>query len=404
MSLVGSTPTASASGSWSNRKTSASHAEDPGATPGDSTRKKCSPVVQRSRRLVHTQETMVQLHPGLLVGPGTPIGRAAWLKPRRLPVRFRLWALGPVGNLADHLGLEPGMLWVRLPPGPSETHRPRGAAWSARLPVTQEIAGSNPVEGALDNAGAVRKSAKRPSSNLGELRVRVPPAPLRTCAGWALVSLSGCNPPAFGLCRFNSCPAHFRHGPFVYRHRMPDPRSGEAGSTPARATEHDQVAQLADARRSERRAARHGSSTLPLVTDRLQARQVSNWLSYGRCARFDTGACNCGWASAQPGLISLDRRCATPGPATDRVRKREKRRGREPRDFAGSTPVPVTEMIPWSNGEGAWVTTRKAVVRLPPDHSTVCRCFGSTPPRYGGRSGSTPGRTSRWAGMFPGGD
>ena len=55
---------------------------------------------------------------------------------------------GPVGKLADHLGLEPGMLRVRLPPGPLETHRPRGAAWSARLPVTQEIAGSNPVEGA----------------------------------------------------------------------------------------------------------------------------------------------------------------------------------------------------------------------------------------------------------------
>jgi hypothetical protein len=24
----------------------------------------------------------------------------------------------------------------------------------------------------------------------------------------------------------------------------------------------------------------------------LQARQVPNWLSYGRCTRFDTGACN----------------------------------------------------------------------------------------------------------------
>mgnify|MGYP000876025761 CR=1 FL=1 len=40
-----------------------------------------SPVVQRQRHLVHTQETMVRLHPGLLDGPGTPIGRAAWLKP-----------------------------------------------------------------------------------------------------------------------------------------------------------------------------------------------------------------------------------------------------------------------------------------------------------------------------------
>ena len=38
-----------------------------------------SPVVQRQRHLVHIQETMVRLHPGLLDCPGTPIGRAAWL-------------------------------------------------------------------------------------------------------------------------------------------------------------------------------------------------------------------------------------------------------------------------------------------------------------------------------------
>ena len=43
---------------------------------------------------------------------------------------------------------------------------PRGAAWSARLPVTQEITGSNPVEVAFDKHGAVRKPAKRRSSNL----------------------------------------------------------------------------------------------------------------------------------------------------------------------------------------------------------------------------------------------
>jgi hypothetical protein len=53
---------------------------------------KYSPVVQRPRHLAYTQETMVQLHPGLLTCPGTPIGRAAWLKPRRLPVRLRPWA------------------------------------------------------------------------------------------------------------------------------------------------------------------------------------------------------------------------------------------------------------------------------------------------------------------------
>ena len=176
--LVGSSPTASASGSWSNRTTPAPQVGNPGANPGDSTRKKCGPVVQRLRRLVHTQETMVQLHPGLLDRPGTPMGRAAWLKPRRLPVRVQSWARS--GRQAeDHLGLEPGMLRVRIPPGPLETHCPRGAAWSARLPVTQEIAGSNPVEGAFDSSGAVRKSAKRPSSNLGDLRVRIPDGPLR---------------------------------------------------------------------------------------------------------------------------------------------------------------------------------------------------------------------------------
>ena len=54
---------------------------------------KHGPVVQRQRLLVHTQETMVRLHPGPL-----RLGRQP----------------------ADHLGLEPGMLWVRLPPEPLE--------------------------------------------------------------------------------------------------------------------------------------------------------------------------------------------------------------------------------------------------------------------------------------------
>ena len=45
------------------------------------------------------------------------------------------------------------MLWLRVPPEPLlKTIRPRGAAWSARLPVTQEITGSNPVEVAWNMA------------------------------------------------------------------------------------------------------------------------------------------------------------------------------------------------------------------------------------------------------------
>ncbi len=181
---------------------------------------------------------------------------------------------GLVGKLADHLGLEPGMLWVRPPPGPLETHCPRGAAWSARLPVTQEIAGSNPVEGA--NVGAVRKPEKRPSSNLGDCgfdsRLRHLRVVLLTAACKAVVAKE-----VRWMTR-GLIPSQPTDGPFVYRHRTSAPHAGKAGSTPARATKHDQVAQLEDARRSERRAVRHGSSTLPLVTDRLQARQVPNWL------------------------------------------------------------------------------------------------------------------------------
>ena len=176
--LVGSSPTASAL--WGYGPTGRRHLRTveirvrlPVTRPDGH-----SPVVQRPRHLAYTQETMVRLHPGLLDCPGTPIGRAAWLKPRRMRVRLRPWAR-PGRQTADHLGLEPGMLWVRVPPGPLEIRCPRGAAWSARLPVTQEIAGSNPVEGAY---GAVRKPEKRPSSNLGELRVRLPPAPLAGCA------------------------------------------------------------------------------------------------------------------------------------------------------------------------------------------------------------------------------
>ena len=82
-----------------------------------------SPVVQRLRRLSYKQETMVRFHPGLLFAKrlDTPIGRAVRLKPGCLQVRVLLWVLKKrrLGRQsADHLGLEPGMLWVRVPPEP----------------------------------------------------------------------------------------------------------------------------------------------------------------------------------------------------------------------------------------------------------------------------------------------
>ena len=83
--------------------------------------------------------------------PDTPVGRAVRLKPGRLQVRVLLWVLQKTDTrlgrqLADHLGLEPGMLWVRLPPEPLETtNYVLVEQRSARLPVTQEIVGSNPI-------------------------------------------------------------------------------------------------------------------------------------------------------------------------------------------------------------------------------------------------------------------
>jgi hypothetical protein len=144
---VGSSPTASASmGSWSNRKTSAPHAEDLGAIPSESTLMH-SPVVQRQRLLSYKQETMVQLHPGLLTNAQVrQLAERLGLNPRDSRFDSSSGHIRLGRQLADHLGLEPGMLWVRIPPELLQRKLcPRGAAWSARLPVTQEIVGSNPI-------------------------------------------------------------------------------------------------------------------------------------------------------------------------------------------------------------------------------------------------------------------
>ena len=149
--------------------------------------------------------------------------------------------------------------------------------------------------GRFDRHGAVRKPAKRPSSNLGDCGFNSRLRHWKTCVGWASASPTACKAAALGMCRFNSCPAHWQHGPFVYRFRMPAPHAGEAGSIPARAAEHDQVAQLEDARRSERRARIRGGLGV----------QLSPW-SLKHCRR---GRCPTGFHKAGvPGSI--------PGPAT----------------------------------------------------------------------------------------
>ena len=65
---------------------------------------------------------------------------------------------------------------------------PRRAVRSARHPVTVEIVGSNPIEDAYRQVDAVRNSAKRRSSNLRGLWVRLPPALLH----WVVFPTAAC--------------------------------------------------------------------------------------------------------------------------------------------------------------------------------------------------------------------
>jgi len=106
------------------------------------------------------------------------------------------------------------------------------------------------------------------------------------------------------------------NGPFVYR--QDSGPSSRQGGFDSRTGHYDQVVKLANTRLSDSRATWLGSSTLPLVTCLTQASQ----------------------RSAGPHKPRLSG--ATPEPATDRVRKQAKRRGREPRDFVSSTLTPVT--------------------------------------------------------------
>ena len=171
--------------------------------------------------------------------------------------------------------------------------RPRRAARSARLPVAQETAGSNPAGGACRRNGAVRKTAKRRSSNLRDLRVRLPPAPLAgLCSSrrpvkplsekqvrWTTRGSIPSQPTWPALLA-----ARPKHGSFVYRYRTSALQAGEAGSTPARAAvENDQVVELADTRRSERRAP-HGALGVRLSPWSLQASSTRSLPPLGKGA------------------------------------------------------------------------------------------------------------------------
>ena len=146
---------------------------------------------------------------------------------------------------------------------------------------------------------------------------------------------------------------------------MRDPHSRDAGSTPVRAAEYGQVAELGYTRRSERRA-RKGVRV-----------RLSPWLLYCRCGRCPTGfhkagepgsipgSATRGWASAQRSLISSDRRVRPPDPPRPST---QTGKAVTPQSVAILwVRLPLRSLtIPWSNGEDACVTCRKVLVRFQP--------------------------------------
>ena len=71
---------------------------------------------------------------------------------------------------------------------------------------------------------------------------------------------------------------------------------------------------------------------------------------------------------AHPGLMSLDSRVRPPDPPLMTGYANWHSGEVESLVPVGSSPTSVTDKmtIPWSNGEDAWVTTRKVLVRFQP--------------------------------------
>jgi hypothetical protein len=299
------------------------------------------------------------------------------------------------------------MLRVRLPPEPLTKHM---SSWSSQECSPRCQRGDR---GFKSRRGRFLKSARYANWKSGEaqtfviLRVRLPPLPLEACVGWALACPSGCNPPASGSAGSGTEPAEEAglvaarrtearksarssigsgQQPLTLQRRVQFPH-GSFGTT-------DQVVQLVDTRRSERRAC----SGLGV--------RLSPWSFDIRCRRGwrPTGSHKAGRPVRFRGLQltqtltqvgqrpvkahTLRLPGATPGPATSwpstqtgkAADHRHSRRCPEPGDFVGSTPNSATAR---SRGQTArhQPDMLETMVQLHPGSFsvTVCRCFGSTP-------------------------
>ncbi len=129
--------------------------------------------------------------------------------------------------------------------------------------------------------------------------------------------------------------------------------------------QHDHVVELADTRRSERRAlAALGVRASPWsLTQCRRGRCPTGFHTAGRPVRYRGLQLRVGVGSTgshKPGPPG-----ATPGPATTGYANRHSGQF-ERLVTVGSSPTSVTGMIPWSSGNDAWATARKTTVRVRP--------------------------------------
>ena len=240
-----------------------------------------SPVVQRQRLLAYIQDNDGSTPSGTTRCPGTPTGRAARLKPARLRVRLPPWALMQTWlgrQSADHLGLEPEMLWVRVPPELLKKHSSSWSSLECSPALSRRRSWVQIPSGTLETARYANwQSGEAQTFVICGFDSRLCYS-IGSCSSWRPVKPLSQNKRG-GRREVQFLHDPLSYGPFVYRFRTPASQAGKAGSIPARVTDrHGQVVELADTRRSERRALRGVGVRLSpwsLNGSRLSMTQVS---------------------------------------------------------------------------------------------------------------------------------